>query len=129
MVVSRELQNSNRELLARIMRVRVSRPRCTADRRPCRHPDGSPRWVAREESLTRFASRAADIRLRETSIPWRPTHAARSTSRGTSFASRDIEIRELRSRFGGVAQRAEINVTLIDHRSRGSGARLTAADR
>ena len=31
--------------------------------------------------------------------------------RGTGFASRDVEVRELRARVGGVMQRAEINVT------------------
>jgi hypothetical protein len=86
--------------------------RLTADRAGT--PTEPPQWVAREEFLTRFASRAADIRLRETSIPWHPTRRSngqlrcmrptrRSTSRGTSFASRDVEVRELRPRVGGVA--------------------------
>ena len=38
-------------------------------------------------------------------------HLGAANLRGTGFASRDIEIRTLRARVGGVEQTAEINVT------------------
>lgn len=65
-VASRELRNSTRELLARVQageEITITvHGRPAAVLAPLR---ARPRWVAREEFVTRFASRAADARLRE----------------------------------------------------------------
>ncbi len=65
-VASRDLRNSTRELLARVQA--GEQITITVHGRPAAvlaPVQGRPRWVGRDEFVTRFVARTADPRLRE----------------------------------------------------------------